>query len=58
MFAACACAWRLAPDGRPYGLVLADVHAAMRMLGVKDTRDCLQRILILQQAALEAWEQG
>ncbi len=41
--------------GRPYGLALANVRAAMRMLGVQDTRDCLQRILILEQAALEAW---
>lgn len=55
VFAACATCWRLTPDGRPYGLVMADVRAVIAMLGVEDAADCLERVLVMQQTALDAW---
>lgn len=55
VFEACGGCWRLTPDGRPYGLVLADVHAAMIMLDIEDANACLEKVLVMQAEALSVW---
>lgn len=56
VFISLATQWRLAPNGKRYGLDYAAVQPALRLLGVarKDWGELFQSLQIMESAFLEA----
>lgn len=55
---ACSFCWRTDRIGLPIGIPLSDIEAAMRMLGIEDQRDCLERVLLVISEAVRVWRES